>query len=232
MAPPLPGNAPLVLGPPLVGATLNWFFYGVLVVQYFLYLDNSHKDKMWLRAVVHFLFFLDTAQSILIARDMFSWYVYNFGGSEVFFELSVLGIDGPLLDSMIILTAQLVYCWRLWVLGGWKTLPGVTAVLAFISGITGTCVGLIVQIDGAESDQFNSVQELRLFSGVAADILIACSMAYLVCLELSFRQDLCGSSGLSFLEAPKIPEAKIIPDNYAYDKTNSDTNIGDECPDQ
>lgn len=71
-------------------------------------------------------------------------------------------------------------------LGGWRILPGVCAAVAFVSCISGILFGLAVQpeIGGAKSNQFFPVEELWLFSGAVADILIACSMAYLVRLEL------------------------------------------------
>ncbi|KAF5345953.1 hypothetical protein D9756_010918 [Leucocoprinus leucothites] len=183
---PLPEDAALTLGSPIVGACLNWFLYGILVVQYLVYLNHAGQDKVWLRTVVHFMFLLDTAQTCLVMTDIFSWYVYNFGNYETLFRFSVSPIDGPLLDSIIMLTVQLVYCWRLWVLGGWKVLPAVATTLAFVSCVSGTFVGLIDQIEGHEPDKAHAVLELWLFTSAVTDILIACSMGYLL---LKYRRE-------------------------------------------
>ncbi|KAF5345955.1 hypothetical protein D9756_010912 [Leucocoprinus leucothites] len=85
-----------------------------------MYLNHTNQDKTWLRIV-------DTAQIFLVMVDIFSWYVDNYGDYITFLKFNVSPVDGPLLDSIIMFTVQLVYCWRLWVLGGWKVLPAVAA---------------------------------------------------------------------------------------------------------
>ncbi|KAF5349222.1 hypothetical protein D9756_009337 [Leucocoprinus leucothites] len=193
MAQPLSDNVRLVLGPPILGAALNWFLYGILMMQYFTYLNHANRDKTRLRAVVHFLFLLDTAQTFLVMVDIFSWYVHNFGNYEALFQFSVSPVDGPLLDSIIMVTVQLVYCWRLWVLGGWKILPAVAATLALVSCISGMFIGLIDQIEGHQPPHASPVEVLWLFASAITDILIACSMGYLRprCLKvLKYRREI------------------------------------------
>lgn len=82
--------------------------------------------------IVYFLFLLDAAQSILAMVDAFHWFVYNFGNTTALSDLSMAGIDGPILDGIIALIVQSVYCWRIWVLSGRKVvLPGIIALVSF-----------------------------------------------------------------------------------------------------
>lgn len=65
--------------------------------------------------------------------DAFHWFVYNFGNTAALSDLSMAGIDGPILDGIIALIVQSVYCWRIWVLSGRRiVLPGIIALVSFL----------------------------------------------------------------------------------------------------
>ncbi|KAJ3565503.1 hypothetical protein NP233_g7591 [Leucocoprinus birnbaumii] len=175
---PLPDNASLVLGPPIVGVALNWYLYGILTLQYFMYLSNSrHKDGLLLRGIVHFLFLLDTAQTFMIMDDAFFWFVYNFGDFSALFSFNLASIDGPVLDAIITFTVQLVYCWRLWKLGKWRVLPILSAALALISCVSGMTAGIHSILSPTH---IKAAENLWLFATAITDILIATSMTHLL----------------------------------------------------
>ncbi|KAF5352829.1 hypothetical protein D9756_006284 [Leucocoprinus leucothites] len=178
---PLPSNALLILGPPVVGITLNWFFYGILLMQYLMYLNNSREDKKWLRATVHFIFLLDTVQTIMMMDDVFFWFVYNFGNYSALFKFNLAAIDGPVLDAFVMFVAQIVYCWRLRELGKWTILPVVTAFLALISCVCGIFVGVwIMFLDSTSAHKYSAIEDFWLLSSAVTDIIITSSMTYLL----------------------------------------------------
>ncbi|KAJ3577029.1 hypothetical protein NP233_g47 [Leucocoprinus birnbaumii] len=177
----LPDNAPLILGPPLVGVVINWWLYGIFIMQYFMYINNVNRDPKWLRAVVHLLFLLDTVQSFMIMDDVFFWYVYNFGNyANVEFKYNLVPIDGILMDALIMFTVQLVYCWRLWVLGRWRILPGIAAFLSFVSCVSGIFVGIVDMIVDpvTQAGRYDPAAEIWIFASAVTDVLIAGAMAY------------------------------------------------------
>ncbi|KAF5363452.1 hypothetical protein D9756_001017 [Leucocoprinus leucothites] len=189
----LPENASLALAPPIIGVALNWWLYGIFIMQYFVYLNNAGtRDGKYLRAVVHFLFVLDTVQTFMIMDDVFFWFVYNFGDFPKLFEFNLAAIDGPLLDAIITFTVQLVYCWRLWKIGRWKVLPIVTAVLALVACVGGLIVGIHVGSSSRLASFTNKSQSildpthirpavyLWLFASAVTDIVIATSMTYML----------------------------------------------------
>ncbi|KXN92499.1 hypothetical protein AN958_07446 [Leucoagaricus sp. SymC.cos] len=163
-------------------------------MQYCLYLNSSQakKDKRVVRGIVHFLFLLDAAQSILAMVDAFHWFVYNFGNYDALHDVEMSGIDGPLLDSIIALIVQFTYCWRIWVLSRQRgllrtLLPTIIALLALAScvggsmrGIEGSVVKRTPGVSGVTGhlDKFETI--LWNAAGSAADVLIALSMAYLL----------------------------------------------------
>lgn len=174
----LPDNAPLVLGPPIVGVALNWWLYGIFTMQYVMYLNNPrHRDGIFLRGIVHFLFLLDTAQTFMIMDDAFFWFVYNFGDFTALFKFNLASIDGPVLDSIITLTVQLVYCWRLWILGGWKVLPIISALLALVSCVSGMTAGIHSILSPTH---IKAAEYLWLFATAVTDLIIAGSMTHLL----------------------------------------------------
>ncbi|KAF5352677.1 hypothetical protein D9756_006283 [Leucocoprinus leucothites] len=179
---PLPANAPSILGPPLVGIVLNWFFYGILVMQYFMYFNHGRRDKKWLRATVHFMFLLDTLQSFMMMDDLFFWFVYNFNDySAAVYKFNFATVDGPFLDAFIMFIAQLVYCWRLKELGRWTILPVATALLALISCACGMFIGIRnVVLDSISAVKYAPVEDVWLLASAVTDIIIASSMTYLL----------------------------------------------------
>ncbi|KAF5352675.1 hypothetical protein D9756_006281 [Leucocoprinus leucothites] len=177
----LPANARLILGPPVVGIVLNWFFYGILLMQYLMYLNNGREDKKWLRATVHFMLLLDTIQSIMMMDDLFFWFVYNLNDySAAVFRYNLSTIDGPFLDAFIMFIAQIVYCWRLRELGKWTVLPAATAFLALVSCIFYADRLQIMFLDSVSSRKYSPVEDLWLLSSAVTDITIASSMTYLL----------------------------------------------------
>ncbi len=78
---------------------------------------------------VHLIFALDTVQTFLTMDDLFFWFVYNFGDSEKIFQFH-WAFDIPSLDAVIGFLVQIVYCWRIWILSGWKVIPAVSALVS------------------------------------------------------------------------------------------------------
>ncbi|KAL9712336.1 hypothetical protein Ac2012v2_003573 [Leucoagaricus gongylophorus] len=175
--PTLPAGASLLLGPPLIGVSLSWWLYGIFVMQYFVYLNGGYRDPKWLKAVVHFLFLIESAQTFMIMDDVFFWFVHNFGNYPALLRFNVAAIDGPFLDVVITFTVQIVYCWRLRKIGQWKILPIIAALLSLVSCVGGMIAGIHSQIDPTH---IKSAIYVWLFSTAITDIVIASSMAYLL----------------------------------------------------
>lgn len=181
-----PDGSLLKTGPVLAGVMVNWWLWGILIMQYIMYLNSGQakQDPRALRGIVYFLFILDAAQSILAMVDAFHWFVYNFGNTEALSDLSMAGIDGPLLDGIIALMVQIVYCWRIWVLSGRRAvLPAIIALLGFLSCVGGAIRGIqgvTVKVASKLGGHFDFAVILWNATGAVADILIALSMTYLL----------------------------------------------------
>lgn len=128
-----------------------------------LYVNNCGRDRKWLQAIgnlnlhlslhyrknpwlVHFIFLVDTVQTCLIMSDIFFWFVYHFGDPAELGQLHLSSISGPLLDAIIAFTAQMVYCWRMRILGEWRVIPitigfvGVVKIVNSMLVLTDSCL--------------------------------------------------------------------------------------------
>ncbi len=83
-------------------------------------------------ASVHLIFLLDTVQTCFSMDDTFFYFVYGFGNVERLFELH-WAFDVPTIDAVIGLIVQGVYCWRIWVLSGWRVIPIFSALVSLDS---------------------------------------------------------------------------------------------------
>ncbi|KAF9449208.1 hypothetical protein P691DRAFT_667915, partial [Macrolepiota fuliginosa MF-IS2] len=168
----------------LVGIILNWWLFGILLMQYFVYCNHAaNRDNKFLRSIVHILFILDTIQTIMTMVDAFNWFVYNFGNYEAMLDFGIASIDSPFMDGLIAFIVQLVYCWRVRVLSQWRVLPAIIAFLAFVGGVSGMVVGIydgIIRTVLNVNPGFYVPVMLWLWGSVVTDILIVASMSYLL----------------------------------------------------
>ncbi|KAJ3566615.1 hypothetical protein NP233_g6894 [Leucocoprinus birnbaumii] len=132
---------------------------------------------------VHFLWLIETTQSIIALSDGFEWFVYHFGEYDSLLDYFNLNISNPIADSIIAFPVQLVYCWRIWVLSGWRLLPSVIAFSALVGASGGFVIGINNQIIGSVTRmQPNMWFPVMLWfsANAVTDILIAVSMTYLL----------------------------------------------------
>ncbi|KAJ3566613.1 hypothetical protein NP233_g6891 [Leucocoprinus birnbaumii] len=159
-----------------------------------MYLNDSRSksDRPLLRGIVHFLWLMETIQSVLALCDGFEWFVYHFGDYNSLVDYYNAAISNPIADSIIAFPVQLVYCWRIWVLSGWRLLPSAIAFLALVAASAGFVQGINNQIVGSvtriQPNMWFPIVEKKLWYGASAvtDILIAVSMAYLL---LKFKSE-------------------------------------------
>lgn len=70
--------------------------------------------------------------------DVFFWFVYNFGDANKLLQIRWV-FDTPVLDAIVGFIVQAVYCWRIWVLSGWRTVSVLTFVVSLLQ-----CVLILV----------------------------------------------------------------------------------------
>ncbi|KAF8883457.1 hypothetical protein BD779DRAFT_1540027 [Infundibulicybe gibba] len=182
--PEIPGNIALLAGPPLLGVMFNWWIFGILMVQCYIYRLSFPNDKNHLKALVYVLFLLETAQTALSTADAFHWFAFGFGNMAYLAEYFLANFDTPILGSMIAFVVQLVFCGRIWALSKSKVLSGVIALFSVTQIIGGIAIGVMnqkLQVITDFQDSLGLVYITLWLGGSAiTDTLIAASLTYLL----------------------------------------------------
>ncbi|KAF7776835.1 hypothetical protein Agabi119p4_5228 [Agaricus bisporus var. burnettii] len=137
----------------------------------------------WLRNLVHVIFFLETAQTVMTVADGFHWFVYGFGSIKKLGEYFLANFDSPILCSIIALISQGVYCWRIYYLSRWKIPTIIIGIAALTQTAGGIGIGIVNQRLGTIEEwdpKFNVLMILWSTGSAVADTLIASIMTYLL----------------------------------------------------
>ncbi|KAH9987444.1 hypothetical protein BJV74DRAFT_951641 [Russula compacta] len=176
----IPPDIARITAPLLFGVIFNWALYGVLCVQTYVYSYNFPDDRRWMKALVYFVFLLETAQTALTGADAYYWFMAGFGNLESLRNSNFAPIDSPTIDAFISLIVQGFFCYRIWTLNN-RTLwlPLVIAVLSITQAIGAAWGG----IKSATIEGYVTVKPgfyLWLITSALVDIVIAVVMTWLL----------------------------------------------------
>ncbi|KZV70516.1 hypothetical protein PENSPDRAFT_752456 [Peniophora sp. CONT] len=178
------------IGSALVGNQLNWFLLGGLSVQMYIYMNNkhSHKDPIWLRALVCSVFVVDLAQTVVGTH--YAWYysVEIWGNPTAL--LTAIPWSGwmvPILDGFIALLVQSFYAWRIWTLSRSRSLYLAPVALIVLLSLMQFIASMVVTIkefsnDGSRAalQVVTSSADVWLVGSFANDVIIAACMVTLL----------------------------------------------------
>ncbi|KAI9452100.1 hypothetical protein F5148DRAFT_1378708 [Russula earlei] len=180
--PPLPPNVEEIAASPLLGGVFNWCLYGVLVVQTYVYSYNFPDDKRLVKCLVYGFFFLETLQTALTGADLYYWFASGFGNLDHLASPYLAFFDVPVIGSVVSLTVQFFFAYRIFVLSKRKAL-WLCAIIALCS-----IVGAGAAIGGGTYSRirgkFATGLVLKMFlltcmaGNTISDICIASAMIY------------------------------------------------------
>ncbi|KAI9452257.1 hypothetical protein F5148DRAFT_515311 [Russula earlei] len=178
--PPLPPNVEELAAPQLLGGVWNWCLYGVLAVQTYVYSYNFSKDSRRVKCLVYGVFFLETLQTALSGADLYYWFASGFGKLDHLASPYLTFFDVPIIGSVVSLTVQFFFVYRIWVLSEKKSwwlcfLIVLCSVVSSIGAFTG---GTLTHVRG----RFVTGRILKMLAltwlvgNTVSDILIATAM--------------------------------------------------------
>jgi len=177
----LPPDIQVIAGPSIVGSLCNWGLYGALVVQVYLYYMSFPKDHPVLKCLIFGVFAVETAQTILVARDAFTIYAKGFGNLNGLESVELTWLSVPIMCGIVSCTVQLVFAYRIFKLSGSK-IAGLC--IAIISGAQFTAA----MIQGVQSAILGNFQALSrkaiisctvwLAATALCDLIIALTVTY------------------------------------------------------
>ncbi|KAJ7503815.1 hypothetical protein B0H11DRAFT_2187682 [Mycena galericulata] len=184
-APPpgLPPNIGSITSATLIGSLCNFFLFGTLVIQVYVYNVCFPKDRPAIKRLVYFVFLAMAVCTCLNAADVYYWYAAGFGDLEKFGEARFSPFYTPIMGSVIALIVQLFYCYRISVFRSnavWFT--AVIALASFVQAVGGMGGGIKAYI--AANEQHDKVRTVLVYmwlvGDAVADILIAITMTHLL----------------------------------------------------
>ncbi|KAH9039081.1 hypothetical protein EDB85DRAFT_2141333 [Lactarius pseudohatsudake] len=178
---PVPLDIAEITAPLMLGVLWNWTLYGVLMVQTYVYSYNFPGDRTLLKLLVYSVFLVETVQTALTGADLYYWFVSGFGNlGHLTVHLS--GFDVPIIGSVVSLTVQVFFVYRIWVLSGRSSwFLCLTICLSSIVATVAACYGGVYAISHHEfvNRRITKILALIWLSGNAsADILIAGSLLF------------------------------------------------------
>ncbi|KAJ7187272.1 hypothetical protein C8R46DRAFT_1207231 [Mycena filopes] len=174
----VPGvNIPLLTGPLVLGYMLSYLFYGILIVQVYMYCELFPRERRAIKAVVFVMFTLETIFTFFTA--IAAWNQYGPGWGDID---SILFIDWswdplPALNGTLAAIAQGFYIWRIWTLTKSIWMPIVIGFMAmsFYYGIATAVAGGSVEVLFSLSVEIT----LWLVGSAVADFLITVSLVWI-----------------------------------------------------
>ncbi|KAJ7077695.1 hypothetical protein B0H15DRAFT_861540 [Mycena belliarum] len=166
----------------LIGSLLNFFFYGILLIQTYVYRVSFPKDPIALKSLVYVIFFAMTVCICLNAADVQFWFGDGFGDTSRFADAHFARFYAPLMGSIIAMLVQLFFCYRIFVIrpSAWP-LSAIIAVIAVAqcAGGVGAGIEALTYINNIPGLQRVILPTIWVVGAAVADILIATVMTLL-----------------------------------------------------
>ncbi|OBZ73718.1 hypothetical protein A0H81_06432 [Grifola frondosa] len=166
-------TAPLILG-----NEFNWALYGILLVQMYIYARAGTPDTRTVKRIVYGIFILETVQTGIATYDSYEQLAVGWGNYDGLIapRSQLVLICLPITTGITSSTIQCFYAWRMYIIGKSRVLPAGIVVLALVQGVAAIAQGFLAVFG------IQALPVIAIWLGATAlcDILISCSMAWLV----------------------------------------------------
>ncbi|KAF8531995.1 hypothetical protein JB92DRAFT_2846017 [Gautieria morchelliformis] len=113
----------VTLGALEIGGFLSTVLYGIVLVQFYLYVRGGSQDPLWLQAMVWSIGLLETAHTLVIWSLLYTLTVKNFGNVPAIFQHRVsLALIFPL-AGIVGSIVQSFFAYRVHILSGHLLIP-------------------------------------------------------------------------------------------------------------
>jgi len=143
-------NVEEIAAPQLLGGLGNWFLFGVLVVQIYVYSYNFPEDRRQIKLMVYGVFLLETLQTALDGADLYYWFASGFGNIDHLTSPYATPFDVPMTETLVSLTVQLFFMYRIMVLSQKRSwwLCVFILLCSIVGGIAAFSAGVYTHIHG------------------------------------------------------------------------------------
>ncbi|KAH8988333.1 hypothetical protein EDB92DRAFT_2011456 [Lactarius akahatsu] len=181
---PVPLDIAEITAPLMLGVLWNWTLGSSSGEDVYSY--NFPGDRTLLKLLVYSVFLVETVQTALTGVDLYYWFVAGFGNLD-HLTVHLSGFDVPIIGSVVSLTVQVFFVYRIWVLSersSWFLC--LTICLCSIAATVAACYGGVYAFSHHEFVNRRitkilalvgpSSLQIWLSGNASADILIAGSL--------------------------------------------------------
>ncbi|KAH9945912.1 uncharacterized protein BXZ73DRAFT_95432 [Epithele typhae] len=215
MATPIPDDIALLSGPPLLGHLFNYGLFGILSAQVVHYHLSFSSDPFRLKAFIYGLYLVEWVQVILITHDAFQVYGAGWGNFAALNSPQWLWFDIPVMTALVSATVQCFFAWRIYALSGSRIISVFVVLVALMQAgggvATGIQVGPLLNNNALIQQTAETGLIIWLGGSAACDIIIACSMSFLL---LRQRRGLASDKLLSRIITLSV-ETGIVTASFA-----------------
>ncbi|TCD63023.1 hypothetical protein EIP91_006086 [Steccherinum ochraceum] len=170
------------LGPVLLAHLLNYWLFGILTVQVYLYYIAFPKDRITLKIFTFVAFVVELAQIVIASYDAYRMLANGWGNQAALDDVGLYWVGLPLMTAISGLVWQMFYTWRIHILSESLVL-GLPIVLLSVSQlILGMYASLKVHaihfIPQLRPSIVTTLTEAWLALAIACNCLITCLMFY------------------------------------------------------
>ncbi|PPQ96541.1 hypothetical protein CVT26_006390 [Gymnopilus dilepis] len=163
--PPIPADIAATTAPQLIGTLINWFLFGVLSVQVYIYYLNFSDDSIRNKLLVYGAYIVEVVQTAMTGGDIYFWYASGYGNLSHLDDVNLGPADTPILCGIIASIVQCFFAYRIYTLR--KSLAWVSILVVLTSAL---------QVAGA----VGAADRIWLIADVVCDILIATTLLWLL----------------------------------------------------
>lgn len=131
-------NIQLSFGPMLIGTFVNMILYGILIMQTFHYYLTYKNDPRWIKALVYYLFIVESLNTACDMQMMYQPLIQHFGEEEATRYFPMMFAAEPIVIVAVSTPIQFFFAWRVRLLTKSNWLAGLICFFSVVS--LGTCL--------------------------------------------------------------------------------------------
>ncbi|KAF6755006.1 hypothetical protein DFP72DRAFT_356133 [Ephemerocybe angulata] len=126
-------NIQLSFGPMLIGTFVNMILYGILIMQTFHYYLTYKNDPRWIKALVYYLFIVESLNTACDMQMMYQPLIQHFGEEEATRYFPMMFAAEPIVIVAVSTPIQFFFAWRVRLLTKSNWLAGLICFFSVVS---------------------------------------------------------------------------------------------------
>ncbi|KAJ7072832.1 hypothetical protein C8F01DRAFT_1300367 [Mycena amicta] len=145
-----PFDASNTIGALQIGVILSSVLFGMTTLQVYVYFERFPKDRLSIKPLVVFVWLVETAHAACFSHVLYSYSIINYGNPASLLLKPPVTFDiGILLSGFIVVSVQLFFAYRIYILSKNRPVAICFAFLAVYLNKWGTVAILVLSLSAA-----------------------------------------------------------------------------------